>query len=103
MRAKGQIKNDPWNARRQANYDKRRAAKYGVGFEKFDHAEIFERDNWTCGLCSERVDPELSWPDPMSASLDHVTPISLGGPHSRANTQCSHLGCNVAKGNRVAA
>lgn len=35
----------------------------------------------------------------MSASLDHVVPMSKGGGHTYANTQCSHLKCNVDKKN----
>jgi 5-methylcytosine-specific restriction endonuclease McrA len=63
---------------------------------------VFERDGWTCGLCSEPVDPALSWPDPQSASLDHVLPLSRGGSHTMANVQLAHLGCNVEKGAAVA-
>lgn len=103
MRAAGKIANEPWDARRQSNYDKRRALKKGAKAESFAREEVFERDQWTCGLCEKPVDPSLAYPNPMSASLDHIIPLSQGGSHSRANTQCSHLTCNVAKGNRVAA
>lgn len=34
--------------------------------------------------------------------LDHVIPMSKGGGHTYANTQCSHLKCNVDKGARIA-
>jgi len=102
-RASGRLKDEPWDDRRRANAEKRRARKFGVGYEDFERSEVFARDNWMCGLCSEPVDPDITWPDPLSPSLDHVLPLSLGGAHSRANTQCSHLGCNVAKGNRVPA
>lgn len=64
--------------------------------------DVFERDGWICGLCDTSVDQSLKWPDPMSVSLDHVIPVSLGGTHSMANLQCAHLFCNVSKGNRVA-
>ena len=65
-------------------------------------AEVFERDGWVCGLCGEDVDRSLKWPDPMSVSLDHVIPVSMGGMHSMVNLQTAHLFCNVSKGNRVA-
>lgn len=64
--------------------------------------EVFERDNWTCGICDEPVDQDIKWPDPRSVSLDHIVPLALGGAHSRANTQCSHLTCNVRKGAQAA-
>lgn len=71
--------------------------------ESFDRLEIFERDDWVCQLCEEPIDQNCAWPDPMSASLDHVIPLARGGEHSRANAQAAHLRCNVQKGARVAA
>jgi hypothetical protein len=71
--------------------------------EKFGDREIFERDGWVCGLCSKPVDPDLQHPDPMSASLDHRTPIAKGGGHTRANVQLAHLRCNLSKRDRAVA
>lgn len=85
-----------------AAYHRRRALKRGATVENFTPVEIYDRDNWTCGLCSEPVDRNRKWPDPLSVSLDHIVPLALGGDHSRANTQCAHLSCNVRKGARVA-
>lgn len=80
---------------------KRRTRLRGNDYEPFDRLEIFERDHWICGLCDEAIDPALACPDPGSVSLDHIVPVSLGGPHVRDNVQAAHLGCNVLKGNRV--
>lgn len=85
-----------------AAYHRRRALKKGATIEDFKPSEIFERDEWTCGICSEPVDRSLRWPDPLSVSLDHIVPLAQGGAHSRANTQCAHLTCNVRKGAKVA-
>lgn len=79
----------------------RRAKAYGVPFEDVNKFDVFVRDGWMCGICLEPVDPELMYPDPMSASLDHVMPLSRGGGHLESNAQCSHLACNVQKGARV--
>lgn len=68
-----------------------------AGSETFSASEIYDRDGWRCGLCNKRVDRRLKWPNPLSVSLDHIVPISVGGPHSRANVQCAHLGCNSRK------
>lgn len=59
---------------------------------------ICERDNWTCQLCSEPVDPEAS--DLWRATLDHVVPQShqLVPDHSPGNLQLAHLWCNSVKG-----
>ena len=85
-----------------AAYHRRRALKKGATVEDFKPGEIFERDDWTCGICSEPVDRDLKWPNPLSVSLDHVIPLALGGAHSRDNTQCAHLSCNVRKGAQAA-
>lgn len=80
---------------------RRRALKVGAECEYVQPAEVYVRDGWICGLCYAPVDPLTTYPDPQSASLDHVVPLSKGGPHTYANTQLAHLSCNVAKGNRV--
>lgn len=88
-----------WDERRRANWKRRDALKRGAAqAEAFEYAEVYERDGWVCGLCGDPVDRELVWPDPMSASLDHVVPLSKGGAHTRENSQCAHLVCNVRKG-----
>lgn len=79
----------------------RRALKRGARVESFTSAEIYERDGWVCGICSEPIPRGAIWPDRLSVSLDHIIPISLGGEHSMANVQASHLGCNSRKGNRI--
>lgn len=76
----------------------RRARKVGATIELFTHQEVFERDAWLCGICSTAVDRTLSYPHPMSPSLDHVVPLARGGEHSRANTRLAHLNCNVRRG-----
>lgn len=75
----------------------RRARKAGATVEKFSPLEVFDRDGWMCGICGDPINGALAWPDPMSVSLDHVVPLVRGGAHSRANTQASHLVCNVRK------
>ena len=77
--------------------------------EDVKHLTVFERDNWTCGICEGEVDKNLRQPDPMCATLDHVVPISvcleqgwqIETIHTYANTQCAHLKCNLEKGGGV--
>lgn len=78
----------------------RRVRELAATVERFDHLEVYERDGWVCGLCQQPVDSDLSWPDPLSPSLDHIVPLAAGGDHSRANTQLAHWLCNVRKGAR---
>ena len=90
-----------WDERRRAQWHKRRALSKGAaGADLINSAEVYERDRWVCGICLERVDRRLIWPDPMSPSLDHIVPLSRGGAHQLANVQCAHLSCNVRKGAR---
>lgn len=102
-RAVGAESNDQWSERRKANYHQRRALKLQIPAESIRPADVYERDEWVCGICAEPVDRNLSWPDPMSPSLDHVLPLSLGGHHTMENVALAHLSCNVRKGNRVEA
>ena len=65
--------------------------------ESFSVDEIGERDNWLCGICRDTnhpVDPAVRRPDPLAPSIDHVTPVSTSGTHTRDNVQISHWFCN---------
>lgn len=79
----------------------KRAKKLNVKYESIDPIEIFNRDNWTCGLCGKAVNKYTPYPDDMSASLDHIKPLSKGGTHTKDNVQLAHLGCNRRKGNKL--
>lgn len=102
-RADGRESNPAWTEGRKASYHKRRAQKLSTQVEDIRPIDIYERDIWLCGLCLTPVDPDSRYPDPRSASLDHVQPLSLGGAHTYENVQLAHLSCNLSKGNRVAA
>lgn len=78
-REAGKLPNAPWNERRKANYQKRRALKLNLPADAVRPLDVYERDEWVCGLCSLPVDRELAYPDPSSASLDHILPLSKGG------------------------
>ncbi len=65
--------------------------------------QLAERDGWCCQLCDGPVDVEVRYPDPWSASIDHVLPVSKGGSHDIRNLQLAHLGCNSRKRDHVAA
>jgi hypothetical protein len=90
---------NPDKVRAQAQRHRARKLSNGA-IEVFDDAEIFERDQWVCQVCGSPIDRLLTWPDPMSVSLDHVVALVNGGVHTRANTQSAHLRCNQRKGAR---
>lgn len=83
-----------------AQAHRRRASMFNQWIEDVDPRIVYERDQWTCHLCGQAVD-RSGKRGPWMPSLDHVTPISLGGLHSYANTACSHYRCNLSKGNRT--
>ncbi len=60
--------------------------------------KVYARDKWICQLCGRPVNPRLRYPNPMSASLDHIVPISRGGEHNMSNVQLAHWSCNVQRG-----
>jgi hypothetical protein len=94
-----------WDWRRQGLFPKpkgeksyrARAERFGVEYEVVIRSKVFERDEWTCGICNEPVDRLVTYPNPMSVSLDHIMPMCAGGTHTYDNVQCSHLHCNVTK------
>ena len=59
--------------------------------------EVFERDNYTCYLCSQEITDRKG---PDGPSIDHVVPIVRGGTHTLDNIRTAHLRCNLAKGSR---
>lgn len=102
-RADGRQANPRWDDRRRDNYHRRRAARNSsASGAAVLLTSIAERDKWRCGICRKRVSQQAAWPSPMSASLDHVIPLSKGGAHDPSNVQLAHLACNSSKGNRIA-
>lgn len=69
----------------------RRARLRGCEGTILSREEIAERDEWTCHLCGGEVTRD-DW------SLDHLTPISQGGPHTSANVKLAHHLCNARRG-----
>lgn len=84
-----------------SRWPSKRAEYWGVEYEPISAAEVYAEDGFVCQLCGGLVDVTRFHPDPLSPSLDHVVPMSKGGPHLRSNVQTAHLGCNISKGNRV--
>jgi 5-methylcytosine-specific restriction endonuclease McrA len=80
-----------------------RARAHGAQVEWFAVTEVYERDAWRCWICGQPVDPALRAPDPLSKSIDHVVPISEGGPHTRANVKLAHAACNSKRSDAMVA
>jgi len=77
-----------------------RARKINAKHEEFMVSDVYERDNWHCQICGKPVNKKLKHPHLLSASLDHILPLSRGGDHTLDNVRLSHLRCNISRGNR---
>lgn len=83
---------------------KQRCERWGVPYSKVSRAAVFRRNGYVCQLCFEPIDRAVRYPNPRSASLDHIVPLSHGPGtpgHVLSNCQAAHFGCNASKGNRV--
>ncbi|MBY0246097.1 MAG: HNH endonuclease [Nitrospiraceae bacterium] len=52
--------------------------------------EIYERDQWICQYCGDRVTPE-------NATLDHFVPQCKSGTNKKENLRTACLLCNSVK------
>jgi hypothetical protein len=86
-----------WSCRRKAKA-LRRARMRRVEYEQVDPFVVFDRDGWRCHLCGTKTDKALRGThEPLAPELDHIIPLSKGGPHTYSNTACSCRRCNHAK------
>ena len=84
---------------RKADKKKRKAALKSIATELVFDIKVFERDNWRCKNCKCKVQKDDIYKN-NAAELDHIVPISLGGPHSYSNVQTLCRECNQKKSNK---
>ena len=80
----------------------RAARKRGDGkAERIDPLAVFARDGWRCQLCKRKTPKAKRGTCADDApELDHIVPLSKGGPHSLTNVQCACRACNNEKGSK---
>lgn len=83
-----------------ANQAIRRARRKELPAERISRLDVLDRDGWVCHLCHLPIGPQLVGRHPMSASLDHVVPLSWPDSpgHVWSNVAAAHLRCNISKG-----
>ena len=70
----------------------------GTWIDPVKRHRIYERDGWSCGLCGLGTLKRYVAGDPLSPSLDHVVPRSLGGGNEDENLRTAHIKCNAIRG-----
>ena len=81
---------------------KARAQHHGVEYEPISPSKVFERDGYRCQLCRKPTKRAAKVPDPRAPTVDHIVPVSRGGPHVYSNVQCACFGCNWRKADGAA-
>lgn len=77
-----------------------RQGQHRVAFDK-NKKRILKTEN-ICGICGKPVNKKLEYPDPMSAVIDHIIPVSKGGhPSAIENLQLAHWSCNRQKSDKL--
>lgn len=59
--------------------------------------EIKERDHYTCKKCKNSTEKEPN----LLLEIDHIVPLSKGGPTSRDNLKALYWRCNRSKGAKL--
>jgi 5-methylcytosine-specific restriction endonuclease McrA len=87
---------------RKADKAVRRARKKAAPYERVYATKVFERDGWRCHICGRKTlkNKRGTWHD-KAPELDHIIPLSKGGPHTYGNVACACRACNGKKGNMI--
>lgn len=89
--------------RQRANPGHRqRAIKNGVVYMYINRIKVFKRDKWICQICGKKLSEKNIGTNKHNApELDHIIPLSRGGPHTYSNVQCACRKCNGEKSNNI--
>lgn len=76
--------------------------RFEVRRDRFDPLAVLDRDGWRCRFCLIDTPKTARGTYKHNApEVDHIVPISRGGEHSMANTQCLCRACNQSKGRKT--
>lgn len=89
-------------ARKPFRKHRLRARRFGVPYEPIKADAVFKAAKWRCALCGVRtLKSKRGSTHPRAPELDHIVPMSLGGPHMLDNVQLACRACNHSKGAKV--
>lgn len=80
---------------------RRDARERGAFVSDVSPQEVYERDQWTCHLCTESLERDAKVPHPLAPTIDHVIPLAKGGTHELDNVKAAHFLCNAVKRDRI--
>jgi 5-methylcytosine-specific restriction endonuclease McrA len=85
---------------------KRRSLIAGNGFEKYTENQVLDTYGSNCHICKDPIDlnaPRQSGRPGWQKGLhiDHIIPISKGGPDTLKNVRPAHGVCNVIKKDKI--
>lgn len=92
-----QRKQDSDKDRNRDKNRQRRLKGRGGGYKL---ADIAARDGYCCHICRKPVDMSLPGTHKRGPTIDHLIPLSQGGPDTEANVALAHRSCNCARGAR---
>jgi 5-methylcytosine-specific restriction endonuclease McrA len=84
-------RSESWRLSNRENQRRRRR----VDGKPVDYAAILAEHGMFCHICSMVI------VDMSDLHMDHVIPLSLGGPHAAENIRPAHAICNLRKGARI--
>ena len=61
---------------------RKRKLRHAETWDGVEDSQILDRDNLTCQIPGCELGPiprDLKWPEPLSATIDHIVPESRGG------------------------
>jgi len=67
------------------------------------HRRIIAQDKPPCHICHAEIDYDAHYLDPLSFTIDHITPRNRGGSDTLDNLAAAHRKCNRDKSDKVAA
>lgn len=67
------------------------------------HRHLIAQDQPPCHICKGDIDYDAHHLDPLSFTIDHITPLNRGGSDTLDNLAAAHRKCNRDKSDKIAA